>query len=246
MPDGGELKAVFKGIQEPLAQAVENAGNQAGKLGDDTMEKATASLDNLGNAENANLDAINGARSGLSGDGASGGDGSGPSDGSAGGRSDLSKILNGDDGGAGTQVKPEKPSRKLPPAVQKKIDDGNAFNEENRPRYHPYNEITLKSGKRVDSYRPNREIIERKHTQLSEVKEDTAKQYIDSLRQKYKPGQLIKNSAKNKELKLGGKKLQGKHVLEVPKQDQPIPQSILDHARKHDVVIRDVDGKTYT
>lgn len=99
MPDGGELKAVFKGIQEPLAQAVEDAGNQAGRLGDATMEKAAASLDSLKNVEGANLDAIHGVRSRLSGDGTGGLRGSGP--GAGGGSAPGARALNGGDGAAG-------------------------------------------------------------------------------------------------------------------------------------------------
>lgn len=240
MPDGGELKAVFKGIQEPLAQAVEDAGSQAGKLGDDTMEKATASLDSLKNVEDANLDSIHG----LGDDGAGGTGGSG-SGGSEGGRSDLDKMLNGEGPPAAAPEASKSGSRKLPDYIQKRIDAGNEFNRQNRPRYAPNNEIALENGKIVDSYRPNREIVERKHTQLGKIKKETAKSYIDSLRHKYKQGTLIKNSAKNKELGLGGKKLRGKHILEVPKQDSPVPSSILEHAAKHHVIIRDVSGQVY-
>jgi hypothetical protein len=115
----------------------------------------------------------------------------------------------------------------------------------NRPRYDPYNEIALKSGKRVDSYVPRREIIERKYTQLASVKPKTAKGYIDSLRNKYEPGQLIADSARNRALGLAGKKLKGDHILEVPPQDQPVPEEVLGHAAKRGVVIRDTDGKVY-
>lgn len=245
MPDGGEIKAVLKGIQEPLAQTVEDAASQAARLGDETMEKATASLDTVANAEGATLDSIHGLRDGLSDDGLGGEGGSGSPGSSEGGRSELSKMLNGEDAPAAGTGEPTSGSRKLPDYVQKRIDAGNEFNRQNRPRYAPNNEIALANGKIVDSYRPNRGIIERKYTQLGRIKEETAKGYIDSLRLKYKQGTLIANSAKNKALGLAGKQLRGKHILEVPKQESPVPANILKHAAQHRVIIRDVDGKVY-
>lgn len=243
--DGGELRAIFKGVQESVAQAAEDTAGQLAKLGDDTMQKALDSVGTVENADGASADAARGIGEKLSGAGVPAEAGS---PGSEAGTSELSRMLNGGGGEeppSGGSAEAEATSKKLPDYIQKRIDEGNAFNAENEPRYRPYNEIVLESGKRVDSYVPGDEIIERKHTQLSEVQESTAKGYIDSLRNKYKPGQLIKDSPRNRELELGGKRLKGEHILEVPKQENPVPQSIIDHANAHNVTIRDVEGREY-
>lgn len=243
MPDGGELKAVFKGIQEPMAQAVEDGANQAARVGDETMEKAEASLDTVGSAENANLDAIHGVRNGLSGDGTGDTGGSGSAGGDSGDRSELAKTLNGEE--APTERAPGE-SKYTPEFLQLLKDwrEGRKFNEENAHRF-PHNEVHLKSRKIVDSYVPRKEIVERKNTQLSEIDEKTAKSYIDSLRRKYKAGQEIGDTPKNRAEGIAKSKLRGKHILEVPKQGNPVPKAILEHAKQHRVTIRDVHGTVH-
>lgn len=244
MPDGGEIKAVLKGIQEPLAQTVEDAANQAARLGDETMEKATASLDTVANAEGATLDSIHGLRNGLSGEDLGGEGGSGSPGSSEGGRSELSKMLNGEGDQTAADAAGE---TKYSPEFLKLLKDwreGRKFNEENAHRF-PHNEVHLKSRKIVDSYVPRKEIVERKNTQLSEIDEKTAKGYIDSLRRKYKAGQEIGDTPKNRAEGIAGSKLRGKHILEVPKQVQPVPKAILEHAKQHRVTIRDVHGTVY-
>lgn len=77
------------------------------------------------------------------------------------------------------------------------------------------------------------------------MQERTAKGYIDSLREKYKPGQLIADTPKNRAEGLAGKELVGDHILEVPPQAKDIPQNVLDHATDHDVTIRDTNEKEY-
>ena len=42
-----------------------------------------------------------------------------------------------------------------------------------------------------------------------------------------------------------GRTLQGQQYLEVPVQNQPIPQAVLDAATDADVLIRDVAGRIY-
>lgn len=177
----------------------------------------------------------------------SGGDG-GTADGSgAGGRSPLARMLNGegagDSGGDASSVE-DTGKKPLPDWLKKRWEDGEQFNKDNRPRY-PHNEVELATKKRVDSYSPGKEIVERKNTQLSEVKESTAKGYIDSLREKYKPGQLIADTPKNRAAGLAGKKLTGDHILEVPPQNNDVPENVLNHATDRDVTIRDTSGKEY-
>ena len=44
---------------------------------------------------------------------------------------------------------------------------------------------------------------------------------------------------------LGGQRLRGRLILEVPKQIGTIPQPILDAADRLGIIIRDVNGKVY-
>lgn len=51
---------------------------------------------------------------------------------------------------------------------------------------------------RLDSYNPHvGEIVSRKHTQLSEVSEETAIRYLKELSDKYSPGSIIANVPSN-------------------------------------------------
>jgi hypothetical protein len=68
---------------------------------------------------------------------------------------------------------------------------------------------------------------------------------------KYKPGTKIKSSPTNLP---GGKNagildktddLKGRMILEIPPQKNPIPQSVLNHARNKDIIIRDINGAIY-
>lgn len=74
----------------------------------------------------------------------------------------------------------------LPSWLKERWEAGNNFNKENRPRY-PYNEVELEAkeagGKKyvVDSYSPNKEIVSRKYTQLSDVQEKTALSYLNEI-----------------------------------------------------------------
>lgn len=44
---------------------------------------------------------------------------------------------------------------------------------------------------------------------------------------------------------LAGQTLQGQHILEVPVQVKPVPQSVIDAANRAGVLIRDVNGKVH-
>jgi hypothetical protein len=112
----------------------------------------------------------------------------------------------------------------LPSWLKERWEAGNNFNKENRPRY-PYNEVELEAkeagGKKyvVDSYSPNKEIVSRKYTQIS-------------------------NGPFNPKALKGGR-LKGELILEVPVQNKAIPQKILDEATKNRIIIRDINGKVY-
>ncbi|WP_249260865.1 hypothetical protein [Virgibacillus pantothenticus] len=137
----------------------------------------------------------------------------------------------------------------VPNWLKERWEAGNKFNKENRPRY-PYNEVELEAkktgGKKyvVDSYKPSREIVSRKYTQLSEVQEKTAKSYLNEIIKKYSSGSKISNGTFNPNALKGGR-LKGELILEVPVQTKAIPQKILDEATKNRIIIRDVKGKVY-
>ncbi|MFD0708850.1 DUF637 domain-containing protein [Photorhabdus akhurstii] len=134
------------------------------------------------------------------------------------------------------------------PEWLKRMDEGNQFNTEQAKNY-PYNEVYVDkpdgSGYyRVDSYNPAmNEIVSRKHTQFSEIKEMTAFNYIREAVSKYPSGATIANVPSSGGL--AGNELKGNIFLEVPPQTKPIPQSILDEAKKSKVIIRDINGKIY-
>ena len=151
-------------------------------------------------------------------------------------------------GGAGVhgtgEILPE--SNSLPKWLKERFNAGNKFNKDNRPRY-PHNEVEVEGLNKnpvVDSYIPGKEIISRKYTQFSEIQEHTAIGYINELDIKYPLGAKITDSPFNANV-LRGKTLQGDKILEVPVQNKPIPQKILDMATEKKIIIRDVDGKVY-
>ena len=105
---------------------------------------------------------------------------------------------------------------------------------------------------RLDSYVPNKEIVSRKYTQLSEVSEETAIRYLKELEDKYSPGSIIadvpsNNTGSNEKIfELNGDNvLRGQMILEVPVQKKGIPRRILEYAEDRDIQIRDTNGKIY-
>ncbi|WP_272692110.1 VENN motif pre-toxin domain-containing protein, partial [Providencia sp. PROV143] len=128
------------------------------------------------------------------------------------------------------------------------IQAGNKFNAEQSKNY-PYNELYVNkpdgSGYyRVDSYNPaTGEIVSRKFTQFSEITETTAKNYIREAVNKYPAGATISKVPSSGPL--AGSQLKGANILEVPPQSKPIPQPVLDAAKKANVMIRDTNGKIY-
>ncbi|MEE1940518.1 hypothetical protein V1L54_14070 [Streptomyces sp. TRM 70361] len=132
--------------------------------------------------------------------------------------------------------------RDIPEEVRKRFLAGNRFNTDNHPRY-THNEVHLKSGKQVDSYVRGKEIASRKYTQLSEIQTKSAKDYLNELADKYKPGEVIRSG---KYPEIYGEKLRGAMILEVPARKNPIPQEVIEHAQGLRITIRDVSGKMYT
>ncbi len=92
---------------------------------------------------------------------------------------------------------------------------------------------------RLDTLIPGKKIISRKASQLAELTTDTAKKYIDEIPKKYKKGTPVQNPKR-----AGADKLEGKYVLQVPKQEKPIPKEILDHAKSKKVKIEEVSDIT--
>ena len=68
--------------------------------------------------------------------------------------------------------------------------------------------------------------------------------YIKEAVSKYSPGVVIPN-VPSTPAPLRGRKLEGKLILKVPAQVNPIPQSVLRAAREENVIIRDTTGRIY-
>ena len=142
-----------------------------------------------------------------------------------------------------------------------------AFNKA-RAKFYPFNKVYLEAPKkainlpegaptkhqyvRLDSYVPNKEIVSRKYTQLSEVSEETAIRYLKELSDKYAPGSVIADVPSNRTgLNKGisevnqGSDLKVKMILEVPVQKKLVPKSILKYAQDNNIQIRDINGNVY-
>ncbi|MGW6788052.1 PrsW family glutamic-type intramembrane protease [Streptomyces chartreusis] len=134
----------------------------------------------------------------------------------------------------------------VPQWLRDKWNKGREFNQDNWPRY-PANEVYLENGKYLDSYRPGKEIVSRKQTQISKIKPESFKDYLREIQQKYKAGTKIPDTPKARAEypELIGKPLKGKYYLEVPVQSAPVPEWALKEAANHGVIIRDVQGFVY-
>jgi len=133
------------------------------------------------------------------------------------------------------------------PAWLQRLDEGNAFNKAQSPRY-PHNEVYIeKPGGgyyRLDSYNPRTgEIVSRKFTQFGDIQESTGLSYLNELAKKYAPGSKIADVPSS--ASLAGQRLRGRMILEVPVQLGQIPQSVLDASNRLGIVIRDVNGRVY-
>jgi hypothetical protein len=91
------------------------------------------------------------------------------------------------------------------------------------------------------------EIVSRKFTQISEIKPETAKGYVDELLRKYKPGSTINNPAKGTPSKIPDDAIQ---VMQIPAQkvdvSDPKLKEFLQYAKRKGVIVRDEAGKDLT
>jgi hypothetical protein len=137
----------------------------------------------------------------------------------------------------------------LPP-WRRRLMEGQEFNRQQAGIY-AYDEVRVRSadGSRyyvVDSYDPDLgEIVSRKHTQLGDVQEPTARSYLNELAAEYSPGARIDDTPRNRDLGIAGQRLDGDLVLEVPVQTGPVPQPVLNLADELGIIIRDVNGGIY-
>jgi hypothetical protein len=83
---------------------------------------------------------------------------------------------------------------------------------------YEFNEVTLKNGKRLDSYIPGQEIISRKATTLTNIKPETFKSYLQELINKYPKGAEINAPKFGNEFL--NKTLDGDYFLEIPSSNQ--------------------------
>jgi filamentous hemagglutinin len=129
-----------------------------------------------------------------------------------------------------------------------KRKSGKAFNE-SRKGFYEYDEVPIAKPYRgrpyfLDSYDPVKgEIVSRKDTQLSEITENSAINYLRELTAKYHPGSRIADVPSAKDL--AGQKLTGKMILEVPPQWKRVPRAILEEAERLDITIRDTNLRVY-
>ena len=107
---------------------------------------------------------------------------------------------------------------------------------------------------RLDSYNPRTgEIVSRKRTQLRRIPEEIAIRYLKELEAKYSPGSVIADVPSNRvganagifEAN-GGDILQGQMILEVPVQEEPVPENVLLKAQEEGITIRDIKGHIYS
>lgn len=131
-----------------------------------------------------------------------------------------------------------------------RVQAGNQFNKD-RVGVYEFDEVYIEkpdgSGYyRLDSYSPGSgEIVSRKNTQFSEIQEQSGVNYINEFTRKYPDGANIANVPSNVTNDLVGQKLTGDMILEIPVQNSPIPQTVLDAATNAGVIIRDIDGNIY-
>jgi hypothetical protein len=115
---------------------------------------------------------------------------------------------------------------------------GNDFNAKARAeRWYKVHELNLEDGTRLDSYVPDKEIVSRKATDLSDIDVSTFESYLDELKEKYPEGKTIRS---NQYPKLDGKPLKGEYVLEIPDGNRSFKDinKYIEMARKRGIKIR--------
>jgi hypothetical protein len=119
----------------------------------------------------------------------------------------------------------------------------------NKSQWHRFetNEVMLGNGKVLDSYTHEAQIVSRKQTQLAEVNRSSALRNLRDFVKNYSPGEVVKDTPKARAQfpHLIGKKIRGDMYLEVPVQNHPVPERILQYARDRKILIRDITGHVY-
>lgn len=89
-------------------------------------------------------------------------------------------------------------------------------------------------------------ILSMKHTQLADIKPETARSYLLEAIKKYPPDTVIADVPSTPTV-LRGQPLRGELYLHVPVQKKPVPQELIDFARtlRPRIQIRDEDGRIY-
>ena len=95
-------------------------------------------------------------------------------------------------------------------------------------------------------------IVEFEVRKEVKVGEKTAIGYLKELSEKYSPGSVIADVPSNRVganagifEENGGKTLHGQMILEVPVQEEKVPERVLKYARDKNIQIRDIEGKEY-
>ena len=95
-------------------------------------------------------------------------------------------------------------------------------------------------------------IVEFEVRKEVKVGEKTAIGYLKELSEKYSPGSVIADVPSNRVganagifEENGGKTLRGQMILEVPVQEEPVPENVLRYAAKEKIKIRDTEGTIY-
>ena len=97
----------------------------------------------------------------------------------------------------------------------------------------------------VDALDPGKEIVSRKNTQFAGISIETGIEYVKEAARKYAPGTPIADVPSNEGLLGIATKLEGQLILEIPLQRLPIPNAVLEMAKKLGVTIRDHFGNIY-
>ena len=145
------------------------------------------------------------------------------------------------------------------PAVWRRIQAGNLFNWL-RSESYPYSEVRTERKKYIDSYDPHEDekdekIVERKYTNIQNVRPDTVNGYLGATASKYQNGDIVSNTKENqaKERRnatttapkpIIGRPIRGQRILEVPEQDLTrVPAVVRARAKALDIDICDTGGE---
>ncbi|MDS0136706.1 MULTISPECIES: hypothetical protein [unclassified Amycolatopsis] len=140
------------------------------------------------------------------------------------------------------------------PVVWRRIQAGNLFNWL-RSESYDYSEVRTERRKYIDSYDPGDKIVERKYTDIQNVKPTTVNGYLGATASKYRIGDIVSDTPANqaKERRnattsdpkpIVGRPIGGKHILEVPEQDMTkVPAVVRERAKELDINICDTGNE---